>query len=107
MSKKYCVGCGNEIPSKRVEILPHTKTCVNCSTTEKKGGMIIQLGEGDHTCTELIVMDREDLEKIENIKNKGKKTFDEILPDDTSVDDEFEEDEDLPLPPEIDPNTID
>jgi hypothetical protein len=73
---KICIGCGTKIHPKRVEILPHTKTCVNCSTTEKKGGLTIQLGEGDHTYNEIIVMDREDLIKIEELQNKHKKVID-------------------------------
>jgi hypothetical protein len=73
---KFCVGCGGEIHPKRVEILPYTKTCVGCSTTEKKGGMTVQLGEGDHTYNEIIIMDRDDLNKIEDLQNRHKKVID-------------------------------
>jgi hypothetical protein len=73
---KICIGCGSEIHPKRVEILPHTKTCVNCSTTEKKGGLTVQLGEGDHTYNEVIVMDRDDLIRLEELQNKHKKVID-------------------------------
>ena len=48
-----CIKCGKEIPPKRIEILPNTKTCVNCSTTGAYVGRPVQLGHGDHTCTEL------------------------------------------------------
>jgi hypothetical protein len=73
---KFCTGCGNQIHPKRVEILPHTKTCVDCSTTEKKGGLTIQLGEGDHTYNEVIIMDRADLNELEKLQNRHKKIID-------------------------------
>ena len=35
MKKKvHCEICGKEIPSKRLEILPDTTTCVKCSQTQ-------------------------------------------------------------------------
>jgi len=70
---KFCVSCNTEIHPKRVEILPNTKTCVNCSTIEKKGGMIVQLGEGDHTCTEIVILDRDELKRIEELQSSHKK----------------------------------
>ena len=51
-----CTKCGKEIPPKRIEILANTKTCVNCSTTGAYVGRPVQLGHGDHTCTELEIM---------------------------------------------------
>ena len=51
-----CVKCEVEIPPKRLEILPGVKTCVNCSTTGAYVGRPVQLGHGDHTCTELEIM---------------------------------------------------
>ena len=39
-----CIKCGKEIPPKRIEILPNTKTCVNCSTTGAYVGRPVQLG---------------------------------------------------------------
>lgn len=33
-----CVVCDCEIPAKRLEILPHAKTCVNCSSTARVAG---------------------------------------------------------------------
>lgn len=31
--------CGTRIPAERLEILPHTDTCVQCSTEEKVQGV--------------------------------------------------------------------
>jgi len=36
MKTKLCISCGEEIPLKRLEILPNTKTCVKCSVEDKK-----------------------------------------------------------------------
>jgi RNA polymerase-binding transcription factor DksA len=71
MSKIYC-GCGNEIPEGRLKILPNTKTCVACSNTNYKKAIVTQLGEGDHTCTELFVVDEKEYDEYYN-KNFSKK----------------------------------
>jgi hypothetical protein len=36
MADKFCVLCGEPIPPKRILVLPHTKTCVSCSSEDKK-----------------------------------------------------------------------
>ena len=59
-----CIKCGKEIPPKRIEILPNTKTCVNCSTTGAYVGRPVQLGHGDHTCTELEIMTPEQAKSL-------------------------------------------
>ena len=59
-----CVKCEVEIPPKRLEILPGVKTCVNCSTTGAYVGRPVQLGHGDHTCTELEIMTPEQAKAI-------------------------------------------
>lgn len=101
---RICIGCGIEIHPKRVEILPHTKTCVKCSTTEKKGGMIIQLGEGDHTCTEIMIMDREELNIIEDIQKSHKKLSSGNLKKEI-IEEEQNEDDDLSSLRIVDNNT--
>jgi hypothetical protein len=62
---KYCKKCGNEIHPKRVEILPTATTCVKCSDTKAKRSITVQLGEGDHTYNELIIMDADEYQKLE------------------------------------------
>jgi malate/lactate dehydrogenase len=64
-----CIKCGVEIPKARLKALPGTKTCVNHSSAEKKVGTPIMIGEGDHTCIELNIMDAEEYRQIEKIKN--------------------------------------
>jgi len=65
-----CVKCEEEIPSKRLEILPNTKTCVKCSTTGAYSARIVQLGDGDHTCTEIDIMTPEQAKIVEKLLNK-------------------------------------
>ena len=61
-----CTKCGKEVPPKRVEILPSTKTCVNCSTTGAYVGRPVQVGHGDHTCTELEIMTPEQAQALKD-----------------------------------------
>jgi hypothetical protein len=62
---KYCKKCGDEIHPKRVEILPTATTCVKCSDTKAKRSITVQLGEGEHTYNELIIMDADEYQKLE------------------------------------------
>ena len=67
-----CVKCEGEIPPKRLEILPGVKTCVNCSTTGAYVGRPVQLGHGDHTCTELAIMTPEQAEELRRLEDDSK-----------------------------------
>jgi RNA polymerase-binding transcription factor DksA len=67
---KKCNACGEEIHPKRLEILPTAKTCVSCSTTQKKGGLTVMKGTGDHTWIETIPMEQEEYQKIMDAENK-------------------------------------
>tara|TARA_R110001606_G_scaffold387640_1_gene552422 strand:- start:206 stop:436 length:231 start_codon:yes stop_codon:yes gene_type:complete len=51
---RYCIGCGDQIPPKRIEIIPSTKTCTGCSTTGAKIGVTVMHGnlEKDDTWVE-------------------------------------------------------
>jgi RNA polymerase-binding transcription factor DksA len=65
-----CIHCNEEIHPKRLEILPNAKTCVACSTTQKKGGLTVMKGTGDHTWIETIPMEHDDYQKIVKAENK-------------------------------------
>lgn len=56
---KFCIGCGKEIPPKRVEILPNTKFCVACAEGKvgKKRGVSYQGGTGEDTYTDTVIME--------------------------------------------------
>ena len=76
MEVTNCVKCGAVIPPKRLEIVPGTKTCVNCSTTTPKRGMTVMRGKGDHTWVELEIMSQEQFEQIEQLNKKSTKLDD-------------------------------
>lgn len=63
-----CIKCNQKIPPKRLEILPGTKTCVNCSTESAKRGVPVMRGKGDHTWVDLEVMTQEQYNQYENLK---------------------------------------
>jgi hypothetical protein len=70
---RQCITCGIEIDPRRIAILPHTQTCTQHSTAEKKVAMTVQMGEGDHTWIETYAVDRDVFEKIQELET-GKKT---------------------------------
>lgn len=88
---KICVACGETIHPKRLEILPDTQKCVGCSTTGKKAGVTVMLGEGDHTYTETVIMDREEYLKYQEVELKIKGPRKDELPHPDEVLDEIEE----------------
>ena len=76
-----CIKCNIKIPPKRLEILPGTKTCVNCSTESPKRGVTVMRGSGDHTWVDLEVLTQEQFEafeKLEKEKSKKKKGLDKL-----------------------------
>lgn len=104
---KYCIKCGEEIHPKRVEILPNATTCVKCSDTKAKRSITVQLGEGDHTYNELIIMDADEYQRLEPYINPRAKiappTLDEVEEEDTKDTpkiQEFETSDDIVYSPE-------
>lgn len=87
---RQCTTCGIEIDPRRIAILPHTQTCTQHSTAEKKVAVTVQMGEGDHTWIETYAIDKEDWDKIKELET-GKKA----KPDSAPVDftDFYREDE--------------
>ena len=59
LEMKKCIHCQAEIHPLRVKVLPNTTTCVGCSTESPKRGRILTLGSGDHTYTEIEVLDED------------------------------------------------
>lgn len=88
---RKCVACGEKIHPKRLEILPETQTCVSCSTTGRKAGVTVMLGEGDHTYTETVIMDRNEFLEFKEIENKINGPRKDELPHPDDVLDEIEE----------------
>lgn len=56
-----CIVCHNPIPEERLEILPHTKTCVKCSTEEK---MVGYMDYYHKTAPNLVIIDPKDKESM-------------------------------------------
>ena len=81
---KLCKSCGEEIHPGRLKALPTATTCVECSTTGRKAGVTVTLGEGDHTYNETIIMDREEFDRLQELEYKinGKRKDDISHPDD-------------------------
>ena len=72
---KPCIKCGEGIHPKRLEILPGTKTCVSCSTAGKKRGVDVQLGEGDHTYNEIVIMEEDEYRNYLALEQSHRKTI--------------------------------
>lgn len=89
---KKCTACGEEIHPKRLEILPNAITCVSCSTTGKKAGVTIVVGEGDHTYNDIVIMEPEEFEQFQELEYKlhGKRKDDISHPDDEIEEEETE-----------------
>ena len=72
---KICKSCGEEIHPGRLKALPTATTCVECSTTGRKAGVTVTLGEGDHTYNEIIIMEHDEFIKYKEVeaafRNKG------------------------------------
>ena len=68
-----CLGCGEPIHPKRIEILPNTKHCVSCSDVGRKRGVTVQRGEGDHSYTDVVIMEEKQFIQY-IIKDKSKKS---------------------------------
>ena len=81
-----CIHCQEEINPLRLKALPGTKTCVECSTTGAKRGVIVTLGEKDHTCNEVVFLE-DDNQYEKYLKSQSPTNFDEV-----KVDEEENED---------------
>ena len=60
-----CVRCNKEINPLRVKALPNVKICIKCAegTVQRKAGMSVTYGSGDHTWTETVIMDQSTYQK--------------------------------------------
>lgn len=94
-----CKSCGEEIHPGRLKALPTATTCVECSTTGRKAGVTVTLGEGDHTYNEIIIMEHDEFIKYIEVeaafRNKGTVT---PVTDVFNLDDES----DVDYSPEVD-----
>jgi len=54
-------GCGSEIPAERLEILPDTQVCADCSTEQRRVGFLVY---GHKTAGEVVMVDGADKEAV-------------------------------------------
>lgn len=73
--KKLCVGCGEEIHLKRIELMPNSPFCVKCAEgkVRRKCGIPIQVGVGDHTFNETVIVDEGEFYMFKKYDNKLRK----------------------------------
>lgn len=76
-----CIHCNQPIAEGRLKALPNTKTCVECSTAGMKRGVIVTLGEGDHTCNELVVMEEKEYFQYKQAEAKAYGTIPPVVDD--------------------------
>jgi undecaprenyl pyrophosphate synthase len=66
-----CTRCGNDMPKLRLDKFGYD-FCVNCSDVKPKVGRIRVIGEGDHTVTELDVLDQDVARKLQELENTSR-----------------------------------
>lgn len=65
-----CISCNCSISELRLELLPHTKTCVNCSTEEVKVGFMDWYHK---TAPELVVVSgKENIRRASRINSRSR-----------------------------------
>jgi len=77
---KACTSCGEDIHPKRLEIFPNATRCVKCSSVDKKAGITVTKGEGDHTYTETVIMERSEFNEFQEAERKFNKTDFDVIP---------------------------
>jgi len=82
MSKKLC-HCGTEIPEGRLKALPKTTTCTSCSETGRKGAVTVQIGDGDHTYNDIVILEPEQVNHYNQLF--GKVDEDDIFSEDLEL----------------------
>ena len=100
---RYCVGCGDVIHPKRVEILPNVRTCVDCSNTGMKRGVPVLHGnvEKDDTWVDMVFLEENEYRDYEiqtgrlskNAKNASKAEMQNYDEDDNVKKSSFNEEE--------------
>jgi hypothetical protein len=72
-----CNRCNNPMPELRKTKYGYD-FCVDCSTVGAKRGIPIQMGSGDHTWTETVIMEEDEFVQVvvqDSINTKGKKNL--------------------------------
>ena len=67
----YCVSCNVQIPLERLEALPSTKHCLNCSDVTKPIGMMVWAHK---TAPTLAIIDSNDIESVTKAVRANKRS---------------------------------
>lgn len=65
-----CIKCKNPIPNGRLEILPNTKVCVQCSDVSTYKGISVTRGTGDHTYEETHIVSEQTFNKYKDAQEE-------------------------------------
>ena len=71
-----CIHCKQEINPLRLKALPTARTCVECSTTGPKRGVVATFGEKDHTWNDVVFLEDDQYDKY--LRSQKKSSFDKI-----------------------------
>lgn len=66
-----CRRCGGSMPKLRLDIYGYD-FCIECSDVQPKVGRIRVVGEGDHTATELDIVDQVTAKKLQEMENTSR-----------------------------------
>jgi len=70
---RTCIKCKQVIPAARLEVLPETHTCVNCSTTQKYVGAMIYETKTAPTLTYVRPENTEAVEQLKRFVNRARR----------------------------------
>ena len=66
-----CTRCNNDMPKLRLTQYGYD-FCISCSDVKPKVGRIRVVGEGDHTATEMDVVDQDTARRLQEIENSAR-----------------------------------
>lgn len=74
---RLCIKCNNPIHPKRLELIPHTKTCVKCSDVNRVVGNQINFSEKEDVVSTLEIMSPEKYKEYYGSKSRNISTWDD------------------------------
>ena len=66
-----CTRCGNDMPKLRLTQYGYD-FCISCSDVKPKVGRIRVVGEGDHTATEMDIVDQDTAKRLQELENSAR-----------------------------------
>jgi hypothetical protein len=70
---RTCIKCKNTIPAERLEVLPETHTCVNCSGVQKYCGVMVYEHKTAPTLQYIRPENKEALETMKRFINRARR----------------------------------